>query len=306
MRNEAGEAAELALAAADLIHPRWSAPRAVGALMSTRAGGVSHGPWASLNLGRAVGDDAQAVAENRRRFSAALRGRAPADGVPHREAGRGAAAAPAPQVRQAARPVWLKQVHGTQVLALDAHTPEHPEAVADAAWTATPGVACIVGAADCLPVLFAACDGRAVAAAHAGWRGLAAGVLEATVAALGTGAGVAPHELIAWLGPCIGPRHFEVGADVLLAFGHEPPPHQGAQNLPHFRFTPRPDGAPRWRADLQGLARQRLARLGVVQVTAEAACTYEEHSRFFSHRRSGSTGRMAAAIWIEPGGGWLG
>jgi YfiH family protein len=286
-----------ALAEADLLRPAWPAPPGVGALMSTRAGGVSTGAFASLNLGRSVGDLAQAVAENRRRFVASLR----IDASP-----AGASGA------RPARPVWLHQVHGTTVLELDEQTAEHPQAPADAAWTRTRGIACIVGAADCLPVLFAARDGRAVAAAHAGWRGLAGGVLEATVGALGRGAGVPPADLLAWLGPCIGARRFEVGADVLRAFGFEPRAADSAPSLhfphfPHFRHAPRPDGEPRWLADLRGLATQRLRSLGVGFIAADDACTYEDASRFFSFRRdsrggTGSpSGRMAAAVWLEAG-----
>ena len=272
------------LTEADLVRPAWPAPANVGALMTTRGGGVSTGPLASLNLGRTVGDAPEALEENRRRFGASLR--VPGDGL----------SAPA-------RPVWLRQVHGADVLELDAHTPERPDEPADAAWTRTPGVACVVGAADCLPVLFAARDGRAVAAAHAGWRGLAAGVIEATVAALGRGAGVPPGELLAWLGPCIGPRQFEVGADVLRAFGTDPV----ESDAPGFRFAPRADGQPRWRADLRGLARQRLVALGVGFIAASEACTYEDEARFFSFRRDGQrqppspSGRMAAAIWLLAG-----
>jgi YfiH family protein len=247
------------------VLPGWQVP-GVGALMSTREGGVSAGPYASLNLGRGVGDAPEAVAENRRRFAAALGG----------------------------RPVWLRQVHGTQVLHLTNATPEHPEAPADAAWTDRRGIACVVGAADCLPVLLAADDGRAVAAAHAGWRGLAGGVLEAAVAALGAGAGVVPARLAAWIGPGIGPAHFEVCADVLAAFGVPAAPGSEA---PHFRWHPRPDGAPRWRADLPALAAARLRAAGVGTVEAAAACTFSDASRFFSFRRDGVTGRMAAAVW---------
>lgn len=267
-----------------LVRPDWTAPPGVGALMTTRAGGVSAGPLASLNLGRTVGDTPEALAENHRRFAASLRAREDDGATP-------------------ARPVWLRQVHGSHVLELDEQTPDRPDEPADAAWTRTPGVACVVGAADCLPVLLAAPDGRAVAAAHAGWRGLAGGVLEATVGALERGAGVRPAELLAWLGPCIGPRQFEVGADVLRAFGVEP----SAADAPGFRYAPRPDGAPRWRADLRGLARLRLQRLGVRRITASQACTYEDESRFFSFRRDGQreppspSGRMAAAIWLQPG-----
>jgi YfiH family protein len=260
---------EAAAATLPLIAPAWPArsPPGVGAAMSTRAGGVSAAPWHALNLGVAVGDEPEAVATNRARFAAAL----------------------------AARPVWLRQVHGTRVLRLDAATPDHPAEPADAAWTTEPGIACTVQVADCLPVLLAARDGRAVAAAHAGWRGLAAGVLEATVEALRDGAGAA--DLVAWLGPCIGPAAFEVGAEVLPAFGHE----AVARDQPAFRWAPRPDGSPRWRADLVALARERLTSAGVHAVAAHGGCTVADASGFFSFRRDGVTGRLAAAVWLRRG-----
>lgn len=248
-----------------LIRPDWPVPPGVGAAMSVREGGVSGGPWRSLNLGVAVGDDPLAVAENRSRWAAAL----------------------------GARPVWLRQVHGVQVLRLDASSPDAPEVPADAAWTTEPGIACNVQVADCLPVLFAASDGRAVAAAHAGWRGLAAGVLEATLRALRQGAGVDAGDVVAWLGPCIGPREFEVGADVIEGFGQSP----DAADPASFVFSPHRSGAARWRADLQRLARLRLAAAGVVRIGHDPACTVEDGSRFFSFRRDGVTGRLAAAVW---------
>lgn len=243
-------------------------PAGVGAAMSTRAGGVSAAPYGSLNLGAGVGDDPAAVAENRRRFIAALDQPAP-------------------------RGVWLRQVHGVQVLRLEAGTPEHPEAPADAAWTSERRIACLVGAADCLPVLLASRDGAVVGAAHAGWRGLAAGVLEALVQAMAQGAGAAPGALQAWLGPCIGADEFEVGADVLQGFGVTPAP----QSTTHFAWRPRPDGSPRWRADLRGLAAARLRALGVDTLEISDACTVQDGSRFFSFRRDGRSGRMVAAIW---------
>jgi YfiH family protein len=256
-----------------LLRPRWSAPPAVGAAMSTRAGGVSTGPWAALNLGLAAGDDPAAVRENRRRFAAALQ----------------------------AVPVWLWQVHGARVLhlkgdaaAAQAQADAEP---ADAAWTDEPGLACTVSVADCLPVLLCAPDGRAVAAVHAGWRGLAAGILPATVLALARGSGCAPQDLRAWLGPCIGPAAFEVGADVLQAFGVDPQRAAGRRGVARFRFMPRPDGSPRWRADLQGLARDALRAAGVTGTRARRLCTAADDSAFFSFRRDGVTGRMAAAIW---------
>lgn len=253
---------------AGFLAPDWPAPPGVRAVMTLRSGGASAAPYDSFNLGAAVGDDPAAVAANRARLLQHLGG---------------------------ARPAWLRQVHGCTVLQLDEHTPEHPEASADATWTATPGRACVVGVADCLPVLLAARDGRAVAAAHAGWRGLSGGVLEATLSALQQGAGVAPGELVAWLGPCIGPHHFEVGEDVLRAFGADPhAPDPGA-------FTPRvrADGSAGWLCNLPLLARHRLQRAGVPLVTADGSCTVEDRSRFFSYRRDRVTGRMVAAIWLQ-------
>jgi YfiH family protein len=242
------------------MHPDWivpdGLPDSVGALMTTRAGGASAPPWHAMNLGGAVGDDADAVRRNRAAFAAAI----------------------------GAEPVWLRQVHGATVLHLPAAQGPHE---ADAAVTAERGVACVVQVADCLPVLLAAPDGRAVAAAHAGWRGLAGGVVDAALAALCAAGGCAPAEVRAWLGPCIGARRFEVGADVVDAFGGGP------------RFAPSAprDGLPKWRADLAGLARDRLGRLGVRRVAGGAWCTVDEPARFYSYRRDGRTGRMAAAIW---------
>ena len=252
---------------AGALTPDWDADAThVGALMSSRAGGVSQGPYASLNLGLATGDDHAAVVENRRRFEAAL-------GTPAR---------------------WLSQVHGTRVLRLRPGEAASPPQQADAAIATEPGMACAVMVADCLPVLFAAPGGRGVGAAHAGWRGLAAGVLEACVAALCNAARCAPRDLAAWLGPCIGPREFEVGADVLAAFGAAPA-------APGVRFVERAraDGSQAWRADLPGLARDRLVALGLTLVRGGAWCTVEDASRFFSFRRDRVTGRMAAAIWLR-------
>jgi hypothetical protein len=188
-------------------------------------------------------------------------------------------------------------VHGADVLRLSADHLQPGAALvrADASICTEPGLACTVLVADCLPVLLCSRDGRAVGAAHAGWRGLAGGVLDHTVAALCEAAGCAPADLLAWLGPCIGPQAFEVGADVLQAFGADP---QGlsAADAALFRFSPRPDGSARWRADLAGLARRRLAALGVGHTAGGGWCTVTEASRFFSYRRSPVTGRMAAGI----------
>lgn len=254
-----------------LLRPDWPALPGVFAGMSERARGVSVAPWASLNLGGAVGDDPSAVAENRARFTAAL----------------------------GARPVWLSQVHGARVVRLHGGASDADLPPADAAWTSATGVACAVLVADCLPVLMALRDGSAVAAAHAGWRGLAAGVLEATVQALCSGTGAGAEDIVAWLGPCIGPRRFEVGADVLAAFGEAPgtPATPAATDAARFVSRPRPDGSPRWLADLPRLARGRLAAAGVTAVGEAGLCTVEGASRFFSFRRDGVTGRHAAAVW---------
>ncbi len=235
--------------------------------MSTRAGGVSGLPFDSLNLSVSVGDDPAAVAENRARWTAAL-GHAP---------------------------VWLQLVHGRDVLRLHAGGPEHPAQPADAAWTSDAGVVCQVTAADCMPVLLALRDGTAVAAAHAGWRGLAAGVLQATVQAMCAGTGTSPDAVQAWLGPCIGPRAFEVGAEVLQAFGCDPAGDAGS------RFISRQggDGSPRWLADLPALATQCLQAAGVQRITPSGLCTVADASRFFSFRRDSRTGRLAAAIWRD-------
>lgn len=256
---------------ASWLAPSWEHGR-VGALMSTREGGASEGPYAALNLGRSVGDDPSRVAANRARFAAAC----------------------------AAAPVFLSQVHGTRVVRIDAADAlaDAPVHEADASVTTAPGIACTVQVADCLPVLFKAPDGKGVAAAHAGWRGLAGGVLEATVAALGEAAGCRPGDIDAWLGVCIGPTAFEVGADVLEAFG-------AAGDLrARGRFVPAQPG--KWLADLAGLARDRLASAGVERISAAEGCAYRESSRFFSYRRDRVTGRMAAAVWIRGGAAGLG
>jgi polyphenol oxidase len=245
-----------------LLRPDAAWP-GVGRAMTTRHGGASLAPFDSLNLGARVGDDPAAVAENRRRVAAAC----------------------------GATPVYLAQVHGRAVIRLSAADAEAgaPEHQADASITTEPGIACAVQVADCLPVLFAAPGGRAVGAAHAGWRGLAGGVLEATLAALCEAAGCEPTEVSAWLGASIGPANFEVGADVLEAFG-------GAGARFVARATPG-----KWLADLPGLAIDRLRAAGVTQVSGGTWCTVADSSRFFSYRRDRVTGRMAALVWIERG-----
>ncbi|MDM7456479.1 MAG: peptidoglycan editing factor PgeF [Tepidimonas sp.] len=241
--------------------------------MSTRVGGVSGGPWASLNLGDHVGDAPAAVACNRQRWAQAL-------GV---------------------RPIFLRQVHGAAVVQLDRTTPDGIEA--DACWTDAFGLACTVLVADCLPILMAAADGRSVAAAHAGWRGLVGrdgyGVLEALCAQWPAAQDPERrHSIRVWIGAAIGPQAFEVGDDVRDAFAAACPSDVEA-------FCPSHQTPGRWLADLPGLARRRLARLGFGLVKGNdgtpAWCTVGNPSRFFSHRRDagflGSSGRLAAAIW---------
>lgn len=245
--------------AADWLEPDWPAPPGVTALTTTRPGGVSRGPFASMNLAAHVGDDAEAVAANRRALRAAL-------DLP-------------------AEPLWLSQVHGTAVADVSVDdggvVPE-----ADASVSAVSGRACAVMTADCLPVLFAARDGSAVAAAHAGWRGLVAGVLEATVEKLGT----PPETLLAWLGPAISQAAFEVGDEVRAAFVAADPDADTA-------FLP--NAAGRWQADLYALARRRLSAAGVGAVYGGGECTYRDSRRFFSYRREAHCGRMASIIFIR-------
>jgi hypothetical protein len=267
-----------------VLLPNWPAPRRVRAAFTLRAGGVSCGRYASLNLGQHVGDDPRAVAENRRRVAGELQ-------LP-------------------AEPLWLTQVHGVTVLDVDAapqpSRPQDAPPSADAAFTRQPGRVLVVQVADCLPVLLATRDGGAVAVAHAGWRGLAAGVLEATVAALGVG-GDALH---AWLGPAIGAAHFEVGEEVRAAFcepggahggarGDAPDAAHGGEAAAAFMRNDRG----RWQCDLRLLARQRLLALGVRSIHGEPRCTYAEADAFYSFRRDGNTGRTAALIWLAGGSG---
>lgn len=246
--------------------PRWPAPAGVRAVMTTREPGLGSPPYQGYNLASHVGDDPGTVARHREMFATAL----------------------------GAQPVFLDQVHGTTVVPLSRATLPALPPRADAAWTAEPGLACVVMVADCLPVLFAAPQGRAVAAAHAGWRGLAAGVLEATVSSLCRAASCAPRDLVAWLGPCIGPRRFEVGEEVRLVFEQA----GGPQARGYFRPAELPG---KWLADLAGLAQWRLADAGVQRVSGGQWCTVEDPSRFYSFRRDRVTGRMAAAVWIERG-----
>jgi YfiH family protein len=268
----------------DVLRPAWTgvSPR-VQALVSTRGGGVSlppYGRWrdgsgqpGGLNLGLLTGDDPAAVAVNRARLLALAGG---------------------------ARAAWLQQVHGAGVLdAADAiaHAHTHGEPPrADASVTDQPGTICVVMIADCMPVLL--CDplGRAVGAAHAGWRGLAAGVVERTAARVAALAGVPAASLHAYLGPCIGPTAFEVGADVRDAFMNAAAPAE--RDASERAFVPHPQTEGKYLADLPALAHLRLQRLGIGAVAGGDACTLTEPARFYSYRRDRVTGRMAAMIWL--------
>ncbi|MFO7189924.1 MAG: peptidoglycan editing factor PgeF [Pseudomonadota bacterium] len=239
----------------DWIVPDWPAPPSVKAFITTRAGGVSAGPYASFNPSPRVGDDPAAVERNLEILRSVL----PAD------------------------PVWLRQVHGTQVV--DAASAA-PYTEADGSVAHVRHIVCGVWTADCMPVLFADREGHAVGVAHAGWRGLAAGVLEATLARLG----VAPERVMAYLGPAISQRAFEVGNDVYEAFVNDDPEAADA-------FLP--GAAGKYHADLYALARLRLARAGVKEVYGGGFCTYTQAERFYSFRRDRVTGRMASLIWLD-------
>lgn len=240
------------------LRPDWNAPAWVRALSTTRQGGVSAGVYASLNLAGHVGDDWAAVRRNR----ALLNEQA---GLP-------------------AEPIWLNQVHGCAVY--ESARVAHATGDADASVAFWGGAVCAVMTADCLPVLLCDEAGTVVAAAHAGWRGLAGGVIEATVQRMRR----PPAQLQAWLGPAIGPAHFEVGDEVRARFCEI-----DAEAATAFRRN----AAGRWLADLPMLARQRLARLGVAAVHGGDVCTFADRDRFFSYRRDGVTGRMASLIWID-------
>ncbi|MES2975540.1 MAG: peptidoglycan editing factor PgeF [Pseudomonadota bacterium] len=247
----------------DWLMPDWPAVPAVRAVCTTRAGGASTGFYGSLNLGNHVGDQPQAVAANRQVLAGALD----------------------------AHPVFLQQVHGVHVVELAQETADGGQA--DGCVTTQRGLACTIMVADCLPVLFTNAGGTVVGAAHAGWRGLAGGVLEATVARFNALAAAGKGASLAWLGPCIGPQAFEVGDEVKAAFEA-----QDAQAAVMFK----PHGPGKWMADLQGLARQRLQRIGLSAIYGNDGgrgwCTVSNPSRFFSHRRDGVSGRFAACIWL--------
>lgn len=243
----------------DWIRPDWPAPMHVMAVSTTRLGGVSVAPFDSMNLGSHVGDSPAAVASNRAIMRAL--------------------------VELPMEPCWLQQVHGTRVVECD-QVRQNVEA--DASVTRKPGWVCAVMTADCLPVLFTDKEGTCVAAAHAGWRGLADGMLEETVAAMG----VKPASILAWLGPAIGPDHFEVGEEVKQIF-------ETHSSEAREAFKPAASEG-KWMANMAMLARQRLHAVGVERIYGGDQCTFANEERFFSYRRDGRTGRMASMIWLAP------
>ncbi len=239
----------------EIIRPDWPAPSNIAAFVTTRKEGVSRAPFAGFNLGRHVGDDPVAVESNRMRLSALLPG----------------------------EPLWLDQTHGDVVVCADTDHPVVPSA--DAAVSRQAGNVCVVMTADCLPVLFCDRSGQVVGAAHAGWKGLLAGVLENTLRAMN----VPPRDVMTWFGPAIGPEAFEVGGDVYLAFIEKDPCAQAA-----FHASPTPG---KWRADIFQLARLRLERAGVTEIHGGGISTHADEGRFYSYRRDGVTGRFASLIW---------
>lgn len=239
----------------DFIYPDWPAPGNVRAFTTTRNGGLSRGQWSSLNLGNHCGDGPNHVKQNREFLRTLL----------------------------PSEPHWLRQVHGKGVVAWDEGLDSESEA--DAIFSNQTGQVCAVLTADCLPVLFCNRAGTKVAASHAGWRGLVAGVLEATVLALECN----PSELVAWLGPAISPQAFEVGKDVYDSF----------ININSENSTAFKSHGDRWLADLYELARRTLVGAGIGQISGGQYCTYSEPTKFYSYRRDSVTGRMASVIWLE-------
>ena len=250
------------LSSSSYFVPVWPTPKNVRSFITTRLGGVSQGVYSSLNLGTHVGDDLLSVTANREHVQALLASHA------------------------ASAPAWLSQVHGTRVVdaALVCARDQPPEA--DAAFTRTAGTVCTVMTADCLPVLFCDAAGSVVAAAHAGWRGLLAGVLEKTIVTMN----VPGRELMVYLGPAIGPQAFEVGDEVRSAF---------VQADANTKLAFKHFAQGKWLADIYLLARLRLAAKGIEKITGGSFCTFNEADRFFSFRRDGQTGRMASMIWLD-------
>ena len=240
--------------------PDWDLPAGIRVLQTECGQGPQ--PYGGFNLGDHVGDDPARVMRRRQQLADAI----------------------------SAQPVWLQQVHGTRVVTLDTLTATTTPPEADAAMSTVPGLACAIMTADCLPVLVADRQARVVGAAHAGWRGLASGVIEALVSAMTRVPGVTPADLTVWLGPAIGPAAFEVGQDVHDAFTHIDAANRAC-------FTPHPASAGKYLADLPALARNRLFRLGIESVTGSQLCTVAMPERFYSYRRQPVTGRMASLIW---------
>ena len=256
------------------LQPEWPAPASGRALSTTRAGGVSHGVYGleggepgGLNLGTHVGDDPAHVAENRARLAGHL----------------------------PAKPLWLEQVHGCAVATVD-HLAGPGEAAprADASVAVAAGQVCAIMTADCLPVLLCDGEGTVVGAAHAGWRGLCNGVIEATLARMQAASGKPSLRWLAWLGPAIGPGAFEVGAEVREAFLAQA--RAGEHAAVDAAFRPGAEG--KYMADIYALARTRLARAGCTDVYGGDACTVSDPQRFYSYRRDGVTGRMASLVWL--------
>ena len=238
------------------ILPNWPAPKNVKAFASTRVGGFSSAPYQGLNLGAHVGDDPSIVEKNRAWL--------------------------AQQANMPSAPIWLNQTHSTVVAQVSAPTTRVLDA--DGVFTSASNVVCSAMTADCLPVLLTNTQGTQVAAVHAGWRGLANGIVENALELFS-------GEVMAWLGPAIGPQAFEVGEDVLQAF-------VDFDSQAHQAFTPR-DVAGKWLADISKLATQRLNKLGITQVFDSGLCTFQDKEDFYSYRRDGVTGRQATFIWIE-------
>lgn len=271
------------LTQADILQPEWPVAARVRALVTTRNGGVSEPPFGrwhegidspgGLNLGLRAGDDPGAVLANRARLQ---------------------------QFAGIQEPAWLQQVHGADVVNSDEvlarQRKEGAPTPADASVSNVPGTVCVVMIADCMPVLLCDPEGRAVGAAHAGWRGLAAGVIENTAQRVAQLAAVDTTVLHAWLGPSIGPAAFEVGVDVRDAFMNEAAADE--RDATAQAFVAHPDTPGKYLADLPALARVRLRRIGVTQIVGGEHCTVTERERFFSYRRDRDTGRMAALIWL--------
>lgn len=241
----------------DLIKPAWDAPASVCAVSTTRGGGFSQAPYADFNLGLHVGDVEQEVIRNRGLLDTSLR---------------------LPQ-----SPSWIRQTHSTRTIVLE----QEDSREADAAITREPGLVAVIMTADCLPILLCNRDGTEVAAVHAGWRGLQAGIIGSALSSMQTDA----DELMAWIGPGISQQHFEVGDEVYAAF-------LDSAFDSEIRFSAHGKG--HWLCDLGGIAEDVLSRLGVPVVIRDPSCTYRDQDRFFSYRRDGVTGRMASLIWIQP------